>query len=99
VMTVPFCTGVPAPEVDVDDGVVGVVGVVGVPGVVGVVGVVGVEVVPFSIAVATISISPFNGTVFDVAKIEMTVPPGATSGTLSQAELNISATESGRATR
>ena len=97
-MTVPFCTGVPAPEVDVDDGVVGVVGVVGVPGVVGgVVGVVGVDVVPFSIAVATISISPFTGTVFAVAKIEMTVPPGARSGTLSQAELNISATESGTA--
>lgn len=93
-MTVPFCTGVPAPEVDVDVGAVGVVGVVGVPGVVGVVGVVGVEVVPFSIAVATISISPFKGTVFDVVKIEMTVPPGARSGTLSQAELNISATES-----
>ena len=64
----------------------GVVGVVGVPGVVGVVGVVGVEVVPFSIAVATISISPFTGTVFAVAKIEMTVPPGARSGTLSHAE-------------
>ena len=98
VMTVPFCTGVPAPEVDVDDGVVGVVGVVGVPGVVGVVGVVGVEVVPFSIAVATISISPFTGTVFAVAKIEMTVPPGARSGTLSHAEVNISAAASGSAT-
>ena len=37
VMTVPFCTGVPAPDDEVAVGV-GVVGVVGVPGVVGVVG-------------------------------------------------------------
>ena len=86
VMTVPFCTGVPAPVDDVD---VGVVGVVGVPGVVGG-GVVGVvAVVPFSMAVATISISPLTGTVFEVAKIEMTVPPGASSGTLSHAERNV----------
>ncbi len=82
VMTVPFCTGVPAPE---DDVVVGAAGVA--PGVAGVVGVVGVvAVVPFSMAVATISISPLTGTVFDVAKSEITVPPGARSGTLSQAE-------------
>ncbi len=86
VMTVPFCTGVPAPDDDVE---VGAVGVVGVPGA-GVVGVVGVvAVVPFSMAVATISMSPLSGTVFDVAKIEMTVPPGARSGTLSHAEVNI----------
>jgi type II secretory pathway pseudopilin PulG len=54
---------------------------------VGVVGV--VAVVPFSMAVATISISPLSGTVFDVAKSEMTVPPGARSGTLSHAETNM----------
>ena len=40
-------------------------------------------------AVATISMSPLSGTVFDVEKIEMTVPPGARSGTLSHAEVNI----------
>ena len=81
-MTVPFCTGVPAPDVEVVVGAVGrrarVVGVVGVVGAVA-------AVVPFSMAVATISISPFTGTVFDVAKSEITVPPGASSGTLSQA--------------
>ena len=83
VMTVPFCTGVPAPDDEVAVGV-GVVGVSGVVGVVGVVG--GAAVVPFSIAVATISISPFTGTEFAVAKSEITVPPGARSGTLSHAE-------------
>jgi type II secretory pathway pseudopilin PulG len=86
VMSVPFWTGVPEPVVGVD---VGVVGVVGVPGVVGVVGVVGAgEVVPFSIAVTTISISPFNGTVVAVGKSVITVPPGASRGTLSHAEAN-----------
>ena len=48
-----------------------------------------VAVVPFSMAVATISISPFSGTVLEVAKSEITVPPGARSGTLSQAERNM----------
>jgi type II secretory pathway pseudopilin PulG len=78
----------------VDDVAVGVgvgVGVVGVPplpgGGVGVGVGVGVGlVVPFSIAVATISISPFNGTVLDVGNSVMTVPPGASKGTLSHAE-------------
>ena len=84
VMTVPFCTGVPAPDDDVDGGRWASWASPGSSAVVGVVGV--VAVVPFSMAVATISISPLSGTVFDVAKIEMTVPPGARSGTLSHAE-------------
>ena len=85
-MTVPLWTGVPAPCVDVPVGVVGVVGVPGVPGVVGggVVG--GAVAVPFSMAVATISISPLSGTVFDDGNSVMTVPLGASSGTLSHEE-------------
>jgi type II secretory pathway pseudopilin PulG len=71
---------------DVVVGVLGDVGVVGFVGLVGVVGVVGVCVVPFSMAVATISISPFSGTVFAVGNSVMTVPPGAVNGTLSHAE-------------
>ena len=78
--TVPFCTGVPAPGFVVLVGVVGVV--VPPPGVVGVVGV--VAVVPFSMTVTTISMSPLIGTVFAAAKIEITEPVGAVSGTLSQ---------------
>ena len=84
VISVPFWTGVPAPVLDVDVGVVGVVVVFPFVGVVGVVGV--VDVLPFSIAVATISISPFNGTTFAVGNSVITVPPGAVSGTLSHAE-------------
>ncbi len=85
-MTVPLWTGVPEPCVDVPVGVVGVVGVPGVPGVVGggVVG--GAVAVPFSMAVATISISPLSGTVFDDGNSVMTVPLGASSGTLSHEE-------------
>ena len=79
--TVPFCTGVPAPGFVVLVGVVGVV-VVPFPGVVGVVGV--LAVVPFSMTVTTISMSPLIGTVFAAAKIEITEPVGAVSGTLSQ---------------
>ena len=85
VMSVPFWTGVPAPVLDVDVGVVGVVVVFPFVGVVGVVGVV-LDVVPFSIAVATISISPFSGTVLAVGNNVITVPPGAVSGTLSHPE-------------
>ena len=47
--------------------------------------------VPFSITVATISMDPFDGTVGAVAKIVMTLPAGARSGTLSHAETNESA--------
>src|SRR4051794_23014242 len=90
VTSVPFCTGVPAP-VDVVvvvpvAGVVVPVPGVPVPGVVGVVGVVGlVAVVPFSMTLATISISLLSATVFAVAKMLITEPVGASSGTLSHA--------------
>ena len=78
--SVPFCTGVPAPARVV---VVGGVGVVGVPGVLGVDG--GADAAPFSMTVATISISPLTGTVSPVANNVMTDPVGASSGTLSHA--------------
>jgi type II secretory pathway pseudopilin PulG len=46
----------------------------------------GAAVVPFSMTVATISTSPFRGTVVVAGKIVITVPPGASSGILSHAE-------------
>ena len=88
-MTVPFCTGVPAPDDDVVVGVSGWSASSACPAWSGWSAWSAVEVVPFSMAVATISISPFSGTVFEVAKSEMTVPPGARSGTLSHAERNM----------
>jgi hypothetical protein len=78
VTTVPLCTGVPAPGDEVEVGVVGVPGVP-VPGVVG-----AALVEPCSMTVATISIEPLEGTVVAVPKIVMTLPVGASSGTLSQ---------------
>ena len=72
----PLCTGVPAPADEVE------VGVVGVPGVVGAVGDEAVD--PCSMTVATISIDPFDGTVAAVANSVMTLPDGASNGTLSQ---------------
>ena len=79
--SVPFCTGVPAPALVV------LVGAVGVP-FVGVPLAGGVEVTPFSITVATISISPFSGTLGAEGKSVMTEPVGARSGTLSHAAVN-----------
>src|SRR5918993_1166410 len=54
--------------------------------IVGVAGVLGVlaEVDPCSITVATISIEPVDGTVVAVANSVMTLPVGASRGTLSQ---------------
>ena len=76
VTTVPLCTGVPAPGDELD---VGVVGAAAPPP-----GVVGAVVEPCSMTVATISIEPLEGTVVAVPKIVMTLPVGASSGTLSQ---------------
>src|SRR3954462_14844070 len=65
--SVPFCTGVPAPALVVLVGAAGGVVVPGVPVVVP--GVVVVDdAVPFSMTLATISISLLRGTVFAVAK-------------------------------
>ncbi len=75
VTTVPLCTGVPAPGVEVE-----VVGGVVPPLAGGVV----VLAVPCSMTVPTISIDPFDGTVAAVANSVITLPVGARSGTLSQ---------------
>ncbi len=82
--SVPFWTGVPAPVV-----VVGVVvpgGVVPVPSVGGGVAGGGVVVVPCSMTVATISTSLFKATVELTGNNVITVPLGASRGTLSHAE-------------
>jgi type II secretory pathway pseudopilin PulG len=79
--TVPFCTGVPAPALVVDVGVVGVP--VPVPGVAG-----GAAATPFSMTVATISISPLSGTFVAAGNSVMIVPVGARRGTLSHAAAN-----------
>ncbi len=76
VTTVPLCTGVPAPGDELDVGAVGAAPPA--PGVVGAV------VEPCSMTVATNSIEPLEGTVVAVPKIVMTLPVGASSGTLSQ---------------
>jgi hypothetical protein len=79
--SVPFWTGVPAPGVLVPPGV----GVVPLPPLAGGVG---VCVVPFSMTVATMSTDPLAGIVVAVGKIVMTLPEGASRGTLSQATAN-----------
>jgi type II secretory pathway pseudopilin PulG len=78
VTSVPFCTGVPAPAVDVDD--------VPLPFPLPFVG--GTVVTPFSMTVAMISTSPFAATFDADEKTVITVPAGASSGTLSQATAN-----------
>jgi hypothetical protein len=81
--SVPFWTGVPAPVLPE---LVVPVGGVPVPLPVPLVG--GAAVVPFSMTVATISVDPLAGTVVAVGNSVMTVPDGASSGTLSQAATN-----------
>jgi hypothetical protein len=84
VTSVPFWTGVPAPGLLVLPP--GVVVPPFVPPLVG--GGVGVAVVPCSITVAMISVDPFAGIVVAAGNSVMTLPDGASSGTLSQAAAN-----------
>src|SRR5688572_24779430 len=86
--TVPLWTGVPLPADDV------VVVPPPVPGVAG-----GVGAVPCSMTVATISIWPLAGTKVAAGNSVITLPLGASNGTLSHAETNESVATAVRSAR